>query len=567
MISSKKKAEYWAFSNYFDKATNLETQKLLKANNEKEIEDRFSTSLEFGTGGLRGIIGVGTNRINLYTIRRTTQAIANYFFQQKIKPLAIISYDNRRFSKEFARETAKVFAANKIQTKIFVSLTPTPILSFAIRYYKASMGVMITASHNPPNYNGYKAFQSDGSQIVSPTDKKIAEEIEKIEDYSSILIEDWEVLLKKKKIEFIPEDFFENYYNLVEKTCLGEKKKNENFGILYTPLHGTGGKPVLEIMKKRGFKKMRLLEEQKIPDENFSTLKSPNPEEISSMNLAIKLAKKEEELIIATDPDADRIGAVVKKNEKWHFINGNQIGALLLYFQLEKLKSLNKLPSNAAFITTIVTSPLLEKIAFSFGLKVFWGLTGFKNIAAIIREMEKQNQWKFVFGCEESHGYLLSDEIRDKDGVMSAVFLAEVASNQKPYHLLELLTEIEKKYGYHQDLLLSFTLEGSSGKQKIEKIMQKLRENPSSVFSEKITTIKDYNDKKLVQKMKKENLYFSNSNVFCCYFADGARITARPSGTEPKIKFYLNLVYQKKEIADAKAEKYKKNIQDLMDKI
>ena len=567
MINSKKKAEYWAFSNYFDKTTNLETQKLLKTKSDKEIEDRFSTSLAFGTGGLRGIIGVGTNRINLYSIRRTTQALANCLHKKQVNPLAIISYDNRRFSQEFAKETAKVLAANNIQTKIFATLTPTPILSFAIRYYKANIGVMITASHNPPNYNGYKVFQSDGSQIVSPFDEQIAKEIEKIEDYSSILIKDWKVLFAEKKIKFIPEEFFEYYYDLVEKTCLGDKKKNENFGVLYTPLHGTGGKPVLEIMKKRGFKKMRLLKEQEMPDANFSTLKSPNPEEMSSMNLAIQLAKKDEELIIATDPDADRVGAVVKKDEKWHFINGNQIGALLLYFQLKKLKDSKQISTNAAFITTIVTSPLLEKIALSFGLKVFWGLTGFKNIAAIMRALEKQNHWKFIFGCEESHGYLLSDKVRDKDGVMATVFLAEVASNQKPHNLLELLTEIEQKYGYHQDLLLSFTLEGLNGKQKIEKIMQTLRVSPSSVFSEKITKIRDYNDRKLVQKMKNENLFFSASNVFCCYFIDGTRITARPSGTEPKIKFYLNLVSQEKKLADSKAENYKKNIQDLIKKV
>lgn len=538
----EKKINYWASSNDFDEQTRQEIQKLILAKNIKELTDRFSQDLEFGTGGLRGIIAAGTNRMNFYTIRKVTQALAEYLNQKFLNPLVAISYDNRHCSEQFAKESACVLAANGVSVWIFSELTPTPILSFAVRYFQANAGIMITASHNPPNYNGYKVFQSDGSQIIFPADQEISEKISKITKYSQVKTGNWMGFFQQKKICFIPPQLLQDYYQLVNKNCLNSKIQNNHFGVIYTPLHGTGKVPILALMKQRGFRQFRMLKSQQDPDPNFSTLQSPNPENISAMELALQSARDSEELILATDPDADRLGVMVRQQKDWVFLHGNQIGALMLYYKLKSLEKNNTLVQNGAFVTTIVSSHLLQKIAKSFDIMTYETLTGFKNIAQVMSLIEKKTKQKFLFGCEESNGYLLSDEVRDKDGIMSVVFFAELAAAQKEKGVMGLMAEIYQKYGNHYDSLLAFTFQGLEGKEKIQKIMRQLRANANSIFSrEKISYIKDYQDPKTVQQMKEKNLFFESSNVLSCYLEDEGRITARPSGTEPKIKFYINL--------------------------
>ena len=538
----KKRANYWASSEDFDESTRKEIQKLLKEKNTKELNDRFAQDLEFGTGGLRGVIGAGSNRINLYTIRRATQALAKYLLQKKTLSIVTISYDNRHYSEYFARQSACVLAANGISVYIFSKLTPTPILSYAIRYLKTDAGIMITASHNPPNYNGYKVFQSDGSQITFPTDQQILVEISKITNYSVIKIGDWEDFLSQGRISFISEELVQSYYQLVAKNCFNHKKQNSSFRMIYTPLHGTGKVPVSELMQQRGFEQFSMLKAQQEPDPNFSTLKSPNPENISAMELSVKSANNSVKLILATDPDADRLGVMVRDKKKWVFLNGNQIGTLLLYYKLKCLEKNNALVKNGAFVTTIVSSPLLRKIAESFDIQTYETLTGFKHIAQVMGLIEKQTRQKFLFGCEESNGYLLTDEVRDKDGVMSTVVFAELSASQEEKGVMGLLDEIYQKYGNYYDSLASFILRGTSGETKIQKLMESLRANASGIFiTEKIAYTIDYQNSAIIQQMKKENLVFDASNVFSCYLEGGGRITARPSGTEPKIKFYINL--------------------------
>jgi phosphomannomutase len=426
---------------------------------------------------------------------------------------------------------------------------------------------MITASHNPPNYNGYKVFQADGSQITSPKDIQITEEISKITDYSKIQVGDWQTLLKEQKIRFIGEEVLQNYYALAEESSLNDKEQNHDFGVVYTPLHGAGSIPMQEVMKKRNFQNFLIVAQQKEPDPDFSTLKSPNPEDISAMQLAIQTARKNDQLILATDPDADRLGVMARRQEQWVFINGNQIGALLLYYKLASLKKVGALPKKGVFITTIVTSQLLEKIARSFGVQVYETLTGFKNIAEVMGLVEKTDQ-KFLFACEESNGYLVTEKVRDKDGIIAAVLFAEMAACQKDKGVMGLLAEIYENYGAHYDSLIALTLEGKNGRAKIQKIMSALRENIRSIFpEEEIIQTKDYQDPDVVDAMKKRNLAFSASNVFSCYLIGGSRITARPSGTEPKIKFYINLAGDAAPALQQKESRIKQAIKYFVDNL
>ena len=573
-VDIRRKAEYWAFSSDFEVNTNKEIQYLLQKQDEDEITDRFYKDLEFGTGGMRGIIAEGTNRINLYTIRRATQGFANYLLSTKQKLCVAISYDNRKFSEKFAQETACIFAANGIFVWIFSQLTPTPILSFAIRALNLDAGVMITASHNPRNYNGYKVFQSDGSQIIAPQDIQIFRAISQITSYSQIKGGDWTTFLTSKQISFVPQSLFEDYYTLLEQVCFNPKEQNASLGVVYSPLHGAGKIPVAQIMQRRGFRQFHLVLEQQEPDANFSTLRVPNPEDSSVMDLAIKTAKKTDTLILVTDPDADRIGVMSKHQEKWVFLNGNQIGQLLLYHRLKTLRAMGMLPTNGVFITTIVTSRLHRKIAESFGLQTYEGLTGFKYIAQIMRALAKDKKQEFIFACEESNGYLANEQIRDKDGVMAAVIFAEMAAQLGAQGVLGLLTEVYQEYGYHRDTLINFTFQGKKGVQKIASIMEALRQNTDSIFpQEKIVRKVDYQNSAVIAKMQRENFFFLGDNVFACYLANGSRITARPSGTEPKIKFYLNLtggdfafLKEKEQLLKQAIEQFIENYEDTITK-
>ena len=435
-----------------------------------------------------------------------------------------------------------------ISVWIFKELTPTPILSFAVRFLKSTAGVVITASHNPPQYNGYKIYNESGAQVNPPEDLKLKKFIDAEKNYASYKLETFEELLEKKKIQWVAKKVSDAYFQLLENICIGDKTKNAYLNLIYSPLCGTGTLPVKHVMHKRNFQKFHLCESQSTPDTNFGGLKKPNPEERQAFSLAIQEASPEDELILATDPDADRMGILCKKNDQWLTINGNQIGQLLLYYYLKNLKKKNKLPKKGVVISTIVTSPLQKKIAESFGMKVYETLTGFKNIASVMRQIELSDLGEvFVFGCEESHGYLLNSEIRDKDGVMASVFFAEMtaelkAENKTPFDLLE---EIYQKYGYWKDNLKDYALEGIEGQKKIARIMASFQKNSSANFNfsktinyEKSTIISKDTQGKIHQEKKEE---LPKSQVFSYFLENGSRITARPSGTEPKIKFYLNL--------------------------
>ena len=552
--TTSKLIKYWSESTDFDANTRAEIQNLIKKKNKEELESRFSKELDFGTGGIRAVIAAGLNRINIYTVRKISIGFAKYILSlpsknnsPKNKSIAI-AYDNRKFSIEFAKEVARTFASLGISVWIFKELTPTPILSFAVRFLKSTAGVVITASHNPPQYNGYKIYNESGAQVNPPEDLKLKKFIDDEKNYASYKLETFEELLEKKKIQWVAKKVSDAYFQLLENICIGDKTKNAYLNLIYSPLCGTGTLPVKHVMHKRNFQKFHLCESQSTPDTNFGGLKKPNPEERQAFSLAIQEARPEDELILATDPDADRIGILCKKKDQWCTINGNQIGQLLLYYYLKNLKKKNKLPKKGVVISTIVTSPLQKKIAESFGMKVYETLTGFKNIASVMRQIELSDLGEvFVFGCEESHGYLLNSEIRDKDGVMASVFFAEMTAELKaekktPFDLLE---EIYQKYGYWKDNLKDYALEGIEGQKKIARIMASFQKNSSANFNfsktinyEKSTIISKDTQGKIHQEKKEE---LPKSQVFSYFLENGSRITARPSGTEPKIKFYLNL--------------------------
>ncbi len=562
-MKKKKTAEnikHWAESPDFNSTTRAEIQKLLKKEDKEELESRFSQELDFGTGGIRAVMAAGTNRINLYTVRKISIGFAKYVLSlpqnQKNKSIAI-AYDNRAFSVEFAKEVARTFANFKIQVWLFKELAPTPLLSFAIRFLKTTAGVVITASHNPPQYNGYKIYNESGAQVSSPEDLEIKKFIDSVKDYTSFKLKSFAELLEKKKIQWMPQKVSDAYFRLLEEICIGDKTKNSHLNLIYSPLYGAGKLSVTQIMKKRNFQKFHLCKSQSSPDTNFGGLKKPNPEERETFGGAILEAIPEDELIFATDPDADRIGILCKKENQWHTINGNQIGQLLLYYYLKTLKEKNKLPKKGVVISTVVTSPLQKKIAESFGMKVYETLTGFKNIASVMRQIDLSDLGEvFVFGCEESHGYLLSSEIRDKDGIMAAVFFAEMtaelkAENKTP---LDLLEEIYQKYGYCKDSLADYSFEGIQGKKKIIAIMEQFKK---SFFNEgmQISKAIDYKNSCILESnisAKGKNILIKDTtlpiaHIFAFHLKEGSRITARPSGTEPKIKFYLNLTGQNKE--------------------
>lgn len=570
-METEKKIEYWAYSKDFDKDTNLEIQNLIQQKKTEELNDRFYKDLAFGTGGIRAIIGAGTNRINIYTIRKITAGVVAYLSSTVKQASVVIAHDNRKFSKEFAIETAKILATTNIKIWLFKQLTPTPMLSFTVPILKATAGIVITASHNPHNYNGYKIYSSDGAQIAPPDDQKIVDCINSIENYTTLTIKNFEELKQNKKIEWVPNSLNEQYYQFLEKICLGNIANNQNLNLLYSPLCGTGKVPVMEIMKRRNFSKIKIVTEHSNPDPNFNNIQKPNPEELETMNIIATYARENDELIIATDPDSDRIGVMSKYNSKWVLLNGNQIAQLLLYYYLKKLKSLGRLNKQGVVISTVVTSSLLLKIATSFGLKTYETATGFKNIAQIIKKVKNSTNEKFTFACEESNGYLLSDRVRDKDGVMAAMFFAEMTAELKKETKtpLDLLNEIYQLYGLYSDNLLLFYFEGVAGIQKISAIMAFLR-NKTNSLSPAVTKIIDYKNSLIINtknhnKKKDESLLVIDLLSFC--FSSGSRVLVRASGTEPKIKFYLNLVGKNKKELEQQQQQLSVNIQKLINEI
>ncbi|MBI9038149.1 MAG: phospho-sugar mutase [Bacteroidales bacterium] len=539
-----KRAESWLEGKY-DAKTKKQVKNLIE-NNQDELIESFYKDLEFGTGGLRGIMGVGTNRMNKYSVGLATQGLANYLkkmFPDIDQIKVAIAYDSRNNSKYFAQITAEVFSANNFKVFLFDELRPTPELSFAVRYLHCQSGIVITASHNPKEYNGYKAYWDDGGQLISPHDKNVIEEVKKIKD-----IEEVKFIAKPENIEIIGKNIDKVYLEKIKELSLSPEiiKKHKDLKIVFTPIHGSGTRLVPESLKKFGFENVFEVDEQKVPDGNFPTVKSPNPEEPAALSLAIQKANEiDAALVMATDPDADRVGIAVKdNNNEFILLNGNQAASLLIYYLVKKWKENKKLTGNEFIVKTIVTSELLKDIALKSGVESFDVLTGFKYIADIIKQNEGIKT--FIGGGEESYGYLVGDFVRDKDAVISCSIIAEIAAwaAENGKTLYQTLIDVYHEFSFYKEKLLSIVRKGKSGSEEIQQMMIDYRNNPpKTINNSKVQVIKDYllqkefnlttGDEKLISLPK--------SNVLQFFLEDGSKISIRPSGTEPKIKFYFGV--------------------------
>lgn len=545
-------AKNWSTNSYFDQSDRNEILSLLEDTdkNQDEIVDRFYKDLEFGTGGLRSIIGMGSNRINKYNIRKAAQAMANVVLSLNPKsPSACVSYDCRNFSIEFAKETASVYAANGIKTYIFSELTPTPMLSFAVRYYNSQCGAMVTASHNPKAYNGFKAYWDDGSQVTPPYDQNIIDAYSNIQDWNQVKTIDFDEALSQNKIEWIGAEVNEKFYKIIEDISLNPQMIKDNAELasfVYTPLHGTGYIPCKTISERLGFKNFYIIEKQAVFDGNFTTVETtPNPEDPKALKFAVdKMMEINADVAYGTDPDCDRLGVVVNHKGKPEYLNGNQLAFLMIEYMFSELKEKNKLPSNPLVIKSIVTSGLQNNIVEYFGGTVLDTLTGFKWMARLWRDLEEANtQYNFVFASEESFGYMTHNQARDKDAVGAMAMINEITLfyKLKGKTLVDALDDIYTKYGYAQESLIANTYEGLTGQAKIQNIMQYFRNHSSdNIAKEEVLEFSDY--KTLITKnleTKTEiNLDMTSSNVLGFKFKSGNQLFLRPSGTEPKIKFY-----------------------------
>ncbi len=577
-MSSFDTYKIWRNNDYFDKATREELEKI--KDNPSEIEERFYKDLEFGTGGLRGIIGAGTNRMNIYTVRKATQGIASCISQKgdiAKKKGVVIAHDPRRMSREFALEAAKVLAANGIKAYLFDELRPTPELSFAVRFLKASMGINITASHNPKEYNGYKVYGEDGGQLPLEESNIVLDEIGKIQDITSIKAMDEKEALNSGLLEIIGSKIDDEYIARLKTLSINPelvKKVSDKFKIVFTPIHGTGNKLVRRILDEIGFKNVLVVKEQEQPDTEFSTVKSPNPENREAFNIAIELAKKENvDLIIGTDPDCDRVGIIVRdsKNE-YVTLSGNQTGCLMLEYILSQKKEKNQLPESGFVVKSIVSTELAKKIAQNYNTELMDVLTGFKFIGEKIKLLDEQGDRKFQFGFEESYGYLAGTFARDKDGVVASMIIAEMAAYyySRGMSLYDGLQEIYKKYGYFIEAITSYTLEGKEGIEKIKGTLLKLREDCIVDFNgSKVGVLRDYlsGQKYIVLEEKREPLDLPKSDVLYYEMQDGSWFCIRPSGTEPKIKIYFGVSDSSKESADNKLNVLKENVLEIINKL
>jgi phosphoglucomutase len=538
------KANSWLNSNIDDKSKK-EIKALLDSPDKTELIDSFYRDLEFGTGGLRGLMGVGSNRMNVYTVAMATQGLANYLLKcfpgEEIK--VAITHDCRINNTLFASTTANVFTANGIKVKYFRQMRPTPMLSFAIRHYGCKSGVMVTASHNPKEYNGYKAYWDDGGQVVAPHDKNIIDEVLKITSMDDV---NWNQ--KDDLIEYIEEDFDEIYLELVKKLSLSQNEiqGQKNMPIVFSPIHGASGVMVPAALKAFGFENVHIVKEQEQPDGTFPTVIYPNPEEAEALTMAIELGKKTgAELVLACDPDGDRYAACVPDGKGgYDLLNGNQTGALLTYYLLSKWKELGKLDGNQFMVNTIVTTELIDEICKGFGVTCYSVLTGFKNIAEIIRNLEGKKQ--FIAGGEESYGYLVGDFVRDKDGVSACAMVSEIVAyyKTKGKTIQNVLAEIYTQFGFYKESLISVTKKGKDGAEQIQQLMTGFRTNlPTEMNGVKVVKIVDVKESKVydILNATESDLPMDKSNVIQFYLADGSKISARPSGTEPKIKYYFSV--------------------------
>lgn len=532
-VNACNNADRW-LNGCIDESTKQEILRMREENPE-EFNDAFYRTLEFGTGGLRGIMGLGTNRMNFITVSMTTQGFCNYIKQKKTQGevRCVISHDSRNNSRNFALTTARVMAANGFKVFLFEDMRPTPELSFAVRELKADAGVMITASHNPKEYNGYKAYWNDGAQLTAPDDELVIEQVNQITDISQVKTQQGD-----ENITIIGKDIDQVYIDRVKSLSLdnGYISRNKGLKIVYTPLHGTGIKLIPQALKAYGFDNVSIVEPQAVADGNFPTCVSPNPEEPAALELGLQQAQRENaDILLATDPDADREAlAVKKKNGEWILLNGNQTASLFTYYLLKRWSEEGRLTGNQYIIKTIVTTELVRKIAESFNVECYDTLTGFKHIAAKIKSMEGKKE--YIGGGEESFGYLIGDFVRDKDSVSGCCILAEMAAyaSDKGQTLYDMLLDIYAQYGFYQEKQVSIVRKGQSGAEEIKAMMTTFRTNPhTSLAGEKVERIADY--------LECEKTGLPSSNVLQYFLSDGSKVSVRPSGTEPKIKFYFSI--------------------------
>ena len=526
--------------------------------NDREIEDRFLLNLEFGTAGLRGVLGAGTNRMNIYTVAKATQGLANYLLSEEEHPKVAISYDSRNRSREFAKISARVLAANGIKVYIYSTLMPVPMLSFAVRNTGSSAGIMVTASHNPAKYNGYKVYGLDGCQMTSESADKVLGEINKLDIFKDIKKVDFEKALEEKTIEYTPDSVINAYY----EWCLGQMMrkdifKKEPLQLVYTPLNGAGNLPVRHVLKTAGLENISVVKEQEMPNGNFPTCPYPNPEIKEAMALGLEQAKREKaDILIATDPDCDRVGIAVKEAGDYIMLTGNQVGILLVDYIAKTRKELGTLPENPILVKSIVTSSLADRVAKSHGVETVNVLTGFKYIGDTIKKLEEKGEKdRFILGFEESYGYLVGTEVRDKDAVVATLIICEMAAYYRSIgsSVYKALQEIYQKFGFYLNKVDSYTFEGLRGMDKMKEIMSALRVNPLMKLGDyEVEAREDY--KTLVHKDEKTgrvtDIKLPSSNILVYMLQGGHQVIIRPSGTEPKIKVYYSIKGKDRREAD-----------------
>ena len=562
----------WLNNPVFDEKSRKELESIKE--NDAEIEDRFYKDLEFGTAGLRGIIGMGSNRMNKYTITKATQGLANYIIKKGGQERGVaIAYDSRIMSQEFSMETALCLNANGIKTYRFDSLRPTPELSYAVRELGCIAGIVITASHNPPEYNGYKVYWEDGAQIVEPTDKEIINEVNNITDFGTIKTMKYEEAVEKGLFNTIGEKIDDKYIAELKKLVVHNdiiKEMQKDIKIVYSPLHGTGGKLVKRILKEIGFENVYVVKEQEKPDGHFPTVSYPNPEDPKAFALALELAKEiDADIVLANDPDADRFGMYVKDTTTKEYIqfNGNMSGNLVAEYILSQKKAKGELPENGAIIKTIVSSNMTDAIAKEYGVKLFSTLTGFKNIAKIIRGFEEENTYKCLFSYEESYGCIIGTHARDKDGIVAVMTICEAVAYYKKQGLTlwDQMNKMYEKYGYFKEKQMSITLKGADGAMKIKKMMENMRKNPAKeIAGLRVKEFGDYYKQEITSENNEKRFTgLSKSNVLYFNLEKNAWVCVRPSGTEPKIKFYMGICGNSMQNANDELNKLENAVKEM----
>lgn len=563
----------WCENTYFSEETRAELKSI--AGNDKEIEDRFFKDLEFGTGGLRGVIGNGTNRMNIYTVRKATQGLANFIIKEGAQSKGVaIAYDSRRMSPEFADEAALCLNANGIKAYVFPSLRPTPELSFAVRELGCIAGIVVTASHNPPEYNGYKVYWEDGAQVTSPKDVAIIAEVRAITDYNVVKTMDKDEAVKAGLYNVIGSEIDDSYIAALKKQVINPdiiKEMGDDLVAVYTPLHGTGNIPARRVLKEVGFNQIYVVPEQEMPNGDFPTVGYPNPEDPKAFALALALGKeKNADLVLATDPDADRLGVYAKDSKTGEYMSftGNMSGMLIAEYILSQKKEKNAIPANGALVKTIVSTNLADVIADNYNLKLIEVLTGFKYIGEQIKWFEQNNTYEYMFGFEESYGCLVGTHARDKDAIVAVLMLCEAAAyyKKKGLTLWDQMLNIYEKYGYFKETLVSIEKKGVEGIREIKNMLEKLRNNPpKEIGGYKVLSFRDYDNNVVVMAdgTKKET-GLPKSNVLYFELEDNAWCCARPSGTEPKIKFYMGVKGTSFEDAQNKLENLKNDMMNLV---